>query len=403
MVIEASQNRLSRRVTEMEESATLKMAAAARKLKDEGKQVISLSIGEPDFDTPQNIKEAAKKALDDGYTKYTPVNGLPELRKAISKKFKEENGLDYTIDQIVVSNGAKQSIANLVMALIEDGDEVILFSPYWVSYKAIVELNGGLSVELHAGIEHDFKVSAQQLEAAITDKTKMLIFSSPCNPSGSVYTYSELKALARVLANYPYVTIVSDEIYEYINFTPEHCSIGSFPEVAAQTVTVNGFSKGFSMTGWRLGYIGAPMYIASACTKIQGQFTSGASSFGQMAAVYALEHAKEDSVKMKNAFQKRRDIFVKKLDEIEGFKVNYPTGAFYVFPDVSYYFGKSFGDQKIKDADDFALFLLNEALVATVAGGAFGTPECIRLSYAASTEELLEAVERIKKGVAKLK
>ncbi|MBK8504461.1 MAG: pyridoxal phosphate-dependent aminotransferase [Saprospiraceae bacterium] len=381
----------------MEESATIKMTQMARDLAAKGHQVISLSIGEPDSDTPQHIKKAAMEALEKGDTKYTPVPGTLALRKAIVEKFKRDNQLTFTEGQIVVSNGAKQSIANVVLALIEEGDEVVLFAPYWVSYKEIVKLAGGTPIEVKANITQDFIITAQQLKDALTDRTRLIIFSSPCNPTGSVYTYDDLKSLVAVLKDYPDVVILSDEIYEYINFTSKHDSIGCFDEIKDRTVTINGFSKGFAMTGWRLGYMGAPKWIADACNKIQGQLTSGAASFNQAAAAVALNSSLEPTHEMRKAFQTRRDIFVKLLSEIPGFQVNKPTGAFYVFPDVSYYFGKSINGQTISNADDLALYLLEEAHVAIVSGSAFGADECIRLSYAAAESELREAVSRIKK------
>ena len=393
---------LSDRVLAMEESATLKMAKMARELGAQGHDVIALSLGEPDFDTPEHIKEAAKRALDDGYTKYTPVNGLLELREAICRKFKRDNNLDFKPSQIVVSNGAKQSIANLCMALLNPGDEAILFAPYWVSYSAIVQVAGGTPVALKAGIEQDFKVTAEQLAEAINDKTRIVLFSSPCNPTGSVYTYDELKAIADVIARYPHVTVISDEIYEHINFTGKHMSIGTFESVRDRTVTVNGFSKGFAMTGWRLGYIGAPEHIAQACTKIQGQNTSGATSFGQKAAAHALDADMKPTDDMRERFLARRDLIVDLLKQIPGMSVNLPTGAFYVFPNVSAFFGKNYNGKVIENSDDLALYLLGEAHVATVAGSAFGDPECLRISYAASDDDIKEAVRRIGVALAKL-
>lgn len=397
-----SDPRLSHRVNEMEESATIKMTQMARDLASQGHDVISLSIGEPDFDTPDHIKKAAIEALQKGDTKYTPVPGTMALRKAIVEKFKRDNGLEFTESQIVVSNGAKQSIANVVLSLVNEGDEVILFAPYWVSYKEIVKLAGGIPVEVKAGIDQDFIVNASQLRSALTGKTRLIIFSSPCNPTGSVYTYDDLKSLVDVLKDYPEVVILSDEIYEYINFTDKHDSIGTFEEIKDRTVTVNGFSKGFAMTGWRLGYMGAPKWLAEACNKIQGQITSGAASFNQAAAAVALNTSLAPTNEMREAFEHRRDMFVAQLSEIPGFIVNKPTGAFYVFPDVSAYFGKKFNGTEIRNADDFAMFLLSEAHVAVVSGGAFGADECIRLSYAASEQQLREAVARIKKAVVNL-
>ncbi len=398
-----SDPRLTRRVNEMEESATIKMTQMARDLSAQGHEVISLSIGEPDFDTPDHIKKAAMQALERGDTKYTPVPGTMALRKAIVEKFKRDNGLTFSENQIVVSNGAKQSIANVVLALIEEGDEVILFAPYWVSYKEIVKLAGGTPIEVKADINQDFIITPDQLRAALNDRTRLIIFSSPCNPTGSVYTKEHLKGLVEVLKDFPEVVILSDEIYEYINFTGQHDSIGTFEDVKDRTVTVNGFSKGFAMTGWRLGYMGAPKWIADACNKIQGQLTSGAASFNQAAAAVALNTSLEPTHQMRKAFEERRNIFVALLSEIPGFKVNKPTGAFYVFPDVSHYFGKSANGTKVNNADELALYLLAEGHVAIVSGSAFGSDECVRLSYAASEQELRTAVERIKMAVAKLK
>ncbi|NND30956.1 MAG: pyridoxal phosphate-dependent aminotransferase [Saprospiraceae bacterium] len=397
-----SDPRLTRRVNEMEESATIKMTQMARDLAAKGHNVISLSIGEPDFDTPDHIKDAAIEALKRGDTKYTPVPGTVPLRKAIVEKFKRDNNLIFDESQIVVSNGAKQSIANVVLALVEEGDEVILFAPYWVSYKEIVKLAGGTPIEVKADINQNFIITPDQLSKALTNRTKLIIFSSPCNPTGSVYTRTDLQALAEILVNYPNVVVLSDEIYEYINFTHQHDSIGTFDSVRDRTVTVNGFSKGFAMTGWRLGYMGAPKWIAAACNKIQGQFTSGAASFNQAAAAHALNSNLDSTNAMRAAFQERRDIFVGLLSEIPGFKVNKPTGAFYVFPDISHYFGKSANGNLISNADDLALYILEEGHVAVVSGSAFGADECIRLSYAASEESLREAVKRIKEAVSKL-
>lgn len=394
---------LSRRVLEMEESATLRMAQLARNLAAQGRQVINLSLGEPDFDTPDHIKEAAKKALDEGYTKYTPVAGLLELRQAIVRKFKRDNNLDFTVNQIVVSNGAKQSLANLSLALLNEGDEAVILAPYWVSYYEIVRLGGGVPVVVKAGIEQDFKVSPAQLEAAITDKTKIVMFSSPCNPTGSVYSEKELKALADVIARHEHVYIISDEIYEHINFTGKHASIGAFENVKDRTITVNGFAKGFAMTGWRLGYMGAPALIAEACTKIQGQVTSGANSFSQKAGVLALEADLKPTFEMRDAFLRRRNLTLQLLDSVPGMLCNHPQGAFYVFPDISYYFGKSHGEYTIKNADDLAMYILENALVATVSGSGFGADECIRISYAASDEDLIEATRRIKEALELLK
>ncbi|GAB4262914.1 MAG: pyridoxal phosphate-dependent aminotransferase [Saprospiraceae bacterium] len=387
----------------MQESSTLRMAQLSRDLSAQGHHVINLSIGEPDFTTPKHICEAAKKALDEGYTKYTPVPGLPELRQAIVTKFKRDNDLEFDINQIVVSNGAKQTIANLSLALLDPGDEAILFSPYWVSYFEIVRMTGATPVPVYAGVEQDFKVQPEQLEAAITDKTRFVLFSSPCNPTGSVYTQEELEALAAVVARHEGIYIISDEIYEYINFTDRHVSIGSLPSVKDRTITVNGFAKGFAMTGWRLGYMGGPAEVAAACTKIQGQFTSGASSFGQKAAAYALLSDLGPTREMCAAFRHRREVCYELLSKIEGMKVNYPQGAFYFFPDISAFFGKTDGETVIENSDDFCEYLLHKAHVGTVAGTGFGAPNCFRLSYAASEEELREAIERIGNALAKLK
>jgi aspartate aminotransferase len=398
-----SSNLLSQRVVRMAESETLKMSQMARELKAKGHEVINLSIGEPDFDTPDAIKQVAKDALDAGFTKYTPVPGIPELREAISKKFKEENNLDYKASQIVVSNGAKQTLANIFLSLLDQDDEVIVLAPYWVSYSEIIKLAEGKTVLLKAGIESDFKVSAEDIEKAITPKTKALLFSSPCNPTGSVYLESELKAIAQVISKHPGIIIVADEIYEYINFTGKHISIGSFPEVKDQTVTVNGFSKGYAMTGWRLGYMGGPQWLSDACNKVQGQITSGANSFSQKAATFALQTKLPETELMKTAFLKRRDMVLQLLQEIPGVKVNLPLGAFYIFPDISAYFGKKSDKMEINNASDFCDYILQEAYVAVVSGAAFGADECFRISYAASEAELKEAVARMARVLALLK
>ena len=394
---------LSQRVLNMEESATLRMAQLGREVMAKGFDVISLSLGEPDFDTPEHIKAAAKEALDLGLTKYTPVPGTPELKKAISDKFERENGLYYAPSQIVVSTGAKQSIANLCYAMLNEGDEVVILAPFWVSYSAMVEVAGGKAVIVGAGIEDDYKVSPQAIADAITDRTKFILFSSPCNPTGSVYTEQELGAIAKMLADYPEVYVVSDEIYEHINFGGKHASIGTFPEVKDRTITVNGFSKGFAMTGWRLGYLGAPQEIASACTKLQGQSTSGANSIAQYAGAHALNSDLGPTRAMKEAFAKRRELVIEGLEKIEGLKVNRPQGAFYIFPDVSAFFGKSNEEYTINNADDLAEYLLMNAHVATVTGDAFGAPTCLRISYAASEDQLRQAVERIGEALLALK
>lgn len=387
---------LSAKVQAMEESATIRMAQKARDLASKGVNVISLSLGEPDFDTPEFIKDAAYQALKKGNTKYTPVPGALDLRKAICDKFRTENGLEFDPTQIVVSNGAKQSIANICMAVLNEGDEAIVLAPYWVSYVEIIKFAGGNPIVLSAGIEEDFKVQADKIKEAITDRTKMLIFSSPCNPTGSVYTKEELKAIADVIGENGNILIVSDEIYEYITFAGKHESIGAFENVKENTATVNGFSKGFSMTGWRLGYMGGPKWLADACNKVQGQITSGAASFSQEAAAVALRSDRSETIAMKEAFYSRRDLVINGLKEIPGFKVNQPQGAFYVFPDVSHYFGYTNGNVEIHNADDFSEAMLTEAHVGTVSGAAFGNDQCIRISYAASESDLLEAVRRIK-------
>ena len=396
-------NILSDRVMGLAESETLKMARMGRELKALGHDVISLSLGEPDFDTPDHIKDAAYQALQDGYTKYTPVSGLPELTKAISEKFKRDNNLEYKPDQIVVSNGAKQSIYNLCQAMLNDGDEAVVFAPYWVSYWEIIKLSGGTPVPVYAGVEKDFKPTPEQLEAAITERTKFVLFSSPCNPTGTVFDRHELEAYANVLAKYPDVYVISDEIYEYINFTHQHVSIGSFPQVKDRTITVNGFAKGFAMTGWRLGYMGAPKFIADACSKIQGQVTSGASSFGQKAGAIALTTDLASTEAMREAFRERRDIVLSMLEEIPGIKANHPDGAFYVFPDVTSFFGKTDGNVTIHNADDFCDYIMSSCYVGLVSGSAFGDPNCFRLSYAASEEQLREALRRIKEVLGRLR
>ena len=393
---------LSERLLAMEESATIAMAKKSRELKTQGKDVISLSLGEPDFNTPQFIKNAAIEALAQNYTTYTPVPGYDDLRESISKKFLRDNHLHYSKDQIVVSTGAKQSIANLVLSLINPGDEVIIPAPYWVSYLEIVKVAEGVPVIISAGIEKDFKITGADLEAAITPKTKLLMFSTPCNPTGSVYSKEELKDLARVLAKYPQIVAMSDEIYEHINFIGKHESLAQFEEIYDQVVTVNGVSKAWAMTGWRLGYIGAPKAIAQACDKIQGQFTSATSSITQRATIAAME-ANPDVLKdMIAAFKSRRDLVLNGLKQIAGLKVNHPEGAFYVFADCSAYFGKKYQDWTISNSDDLCMYLLEEALVACVGGAAFGDPNCFRISYAASEDILLKAVNRIGSALAKL-
>ncbi len=387
---------LSDRINNLSTSQTLAMAALARELKAQGKDIISLSLGEPDFNTPDFIKEAAKTAIDQNYSQYTPVEGYLELKEAICRKFKRDNNLVYKPSQIVVSTGAKQSLYNVAQCLLNDGDEVILPAPYWVSYSEIVKLSGGIPVEVPTTIEADFKMTAAQLEAAITPKTKMIWYSSPCNPSGSVYNRDEFTAIAKVLEKHPNIFIVADEIYEHINFSGTFCSMASIPGMFDRTITVNGVAKAFAMTGWRIGYIGAPEFIAKACTKMQGQVTSGANSIAQRATITAVEADPKVLHQMVAAFKSRRDLVVGLLKEIPGIKINVPEGAFYVFPDVSSYFGKTLRGTLINNADDFSMYLLSEANVATVTGDAFGNPNCIRFSYATSEDLLTEAMRRIK-------
>ena len=396
-------HQISNTLNNLSESETLAMTRLSRELIAEGKDVISLSIGEPDFDTPDFIKAAAKKAIDDNYTHYTPVPGYTELRNAISAKFKRDNNLDYSSDQIVVSTGAKHSLANISISLLNPDDEVILPAPYWVSYREIVKIAGAKPVEIPTSIDQDFKVSIAQIKAAITDKPRMIWFSTPCNPSGSVYTKEELYDIAELIKEYPNIIIVSDEIYEHISFTGKHESIAQFDFIKDQVITVNGVSKGFAMTGWRIGYLGAPKWIANACIKMQGQFTSGTCSIAQKAAQAALEANPVCTLDMKKSFEKRRELVLSLMNEIPGIKLNFPKGAFYVFPDVSNYFGKSDGETVINNATDLTMYLLNKGLVALVTGEAFGDPNCIRLSYAASEEILIEAIKRIKETLALLK
>mgnify|MGYP001491658901 FL=1 len=391
---------LSDRILNMATSATLAMAAKARELKAEGKDIIGLSLGEPDFNTPDFIKDAAKQAIDDNYNSYTPVDGYGELKQAIITKFKRDNKLSYKPSQIVVSTGAKQCLANVALVLLNKGDEVILPCPYWVSYADIVKLSEGTPVEVKTSIETDFKMTPAQLELAITPNTKMIWFSSPCNPSGSVYSEQELRSLADVLQKHPKIYVVSDEIYEHINYGSGHASMAQFEDMYDRTITVNGVSKAFAMTGWRIGYLGAPEAIARACNKMQGQITSGANCIAQRAVITALEAPPSKVQYMIDEFKARRDLMLNLLSEIDGFSCNVPQGAFYVFPDVSSIFGKTFNGVKINNATDLSLFLLEEALVATVTGDAFGNPNCIRISYAASQKQIIEAVERIKKSLS---
>jgi aspartate aminotransferase len=396
-------NMVSERVNNLSESATIAMARKSRELKAQGIDVISLSLGEPDFNTPEFIKKAAIEGVNQNYSKYMAVNGYEDFRHAISEKFKRDNDINYSPDQIVVSTGAKQAIANVVLSTINPGDEVIIPAPFWVSYEEIVKMAEGVPVFIETQIEDDFKITATQLQNAISGKTKMIIYSSPCNPSGSVYLKNELRELADVLVKHPQIVVVSDEIYEHINFTESYFSIAAFDDIYNQVVTVNGVSKAFAMTGWRLGYLGAPEWIAKACTKIQGQFTSGASSISQRAALAAVSANPVVVNEMKSAFLERRNFMIDQLNSIPGMKINQPQGAFYVFPDVSEFFGKSVGDKLINNADDLCLYLLEEAKVALVTGNAFGSPSCIRISYAASMKELSEAMLRISKAINQLK
>lgn len=390
---------LSNRINKLSTSQTLAMAALARELKSQGKDIISLSLGEPDFNTPDFIKEAAKKAIDENYSQYTPVEGYLELKEAICRKFKRDNNLDYKPSQIVVSTGAKQSLYNIAQCMINEGDEVILPAPYWVSYFEIIKMAGGIPIEVPTSVESDFKITPEQLEQAITPKTKMIWYSSPCNPSGSVYNREELTALSKVIEKYPNIFVVADEIYEHINFSGTFCSIASIPGMFDRTITVNGVAKAFAMTGWRIGYIGAPEFIAKACTKMQGQVTSGANSIAQRATIAAVDADPSVLNDMVKAFHSRRDLVVRLTKEIPGVKLNVPEGAFYVFPDVSSYFGKTLRGKIINNAEEFSMYLLAEANVATVTGDAFGNPNCIRISYATSEDILTEALKRIKEAL----
>ncbi len=394
--------KLSDRLLAMEESATIAMSRISRELKAAGKDIISLSLGEPDFFTPDFIKDAAKEALDQNYTMYTPVAGYDDLRESISLKFRRDNGLNYPKDQIVVSTGAKQAIANAVLSCINPGDEVIIPAPYWVSYIEIVKVAEGIPVIVHAGIETDFKITSEQFEKAITPKTKMMIFSSPCNPTGSLYSHDELKGIAEVLKKNPSIVVIADEIYEHINFVGKHQSLAQFPEIFDQVITVNGVSKAWAMTGWRLGYIGASKMIADACNKVQGQFTSATCSIAQRASIAAMNADPIVLSDMIGAFKNRRDLVLSMLKEMPGVKANTPEGAFYIFPDISAFFGKKYKEYTITNSQDLCLYLLAEALVALVSGDAFGAPECIRISYAASEETLTKAMERVKEALAKL-
>ncbi len=395
-------NQLSDRLNRLSPSATLAMSQKSQELKAQGVDVINMSVGEPDFNTPDAIKEAAIKAVNENFSRYSPVPGYPALRNAIVEKLKKENGLEYTAAQISVSNGAKQSVCNAIMALVNPGDEVIVPAPYWVSYPEMVKLADGTPVTIYAGIEQNFKITAAQLEAAITPKTKMLILCSPSNPTGSVYSKDELKELADVLAKYPNVYIVADEIYEHINYIGKHESIAQFDNVRDRVIIVNGVSKAYAMTGWRIGFIAAAEWIVKGCNKLQGQYTSGPCSVSQMASVEAYVGSQEPVAEMQKAFQRRRDLIVKLAKEIPGLEVNVPEGAFYLFPKCSSFYGKSYNGQTINNSDDLAMYLLTEAHVATVGGTSFGAPDCFRMSYATSDENIIEAIRRIKEALAKL-
>jgi len=394
---------LSDRLKSLSVSQTLAMAQKSREMKAKGIDVINLAIGEPDFHTPDDIKEAAKKAIDDNYTSYPPVPGYADLREAISLKFKEENGLDYSPEQIIVSGGGKHSLINVILTIVNPGDEVIILAPYWVSYYDQIILAEGKPVIINTTIDNDFKATAEEIEAAITPKTRAILFNSPSNPTGMVYTRDEMESIARVIEKHEGVFVLSDEIYEHITFSGEHISMASFDFIYDRVITINGVSKGYAMTGWRIGYIGAPLWIARGVNKLQGQFTSGVSSISQRAALAAVTSKTDSKEKMRDAFLKRRDLVCGLLDEIDGLKVRVPQGAFYVFPEVSYFVGKSDGESVIKDSTDLAMYLLEKAHVATVGGAGFGSPDCLRLSYAASDQELIEAIRRIKEALAKLK
>ncbi|MFZ2286889.1 MAG: pyridoxal phosphate-dependent aminotransferase [Bacteroidales bacterium] len=393
---------VSRRVQSLSVSQTLAMSQKSQELKEQGIDVISLSLGEPDFNTPDDIKEAAKKAIDDNFSFYPPVPGYPDLRKAISRKFREENGLDYSPEQIIVSAGGKHTLINVVLSVVDPGEEVILLAPYWVSYLDHIIFAEGKPVIIQTSIDNDFKVTPEQLEAAITPKTRLLIYNSPSNPTGMVYTRDEMAALVRVIEKFPHVIVISDEIYEHITFTGKHISLATFSSITDRVVTVNGVSKGYAMTGWRIGYMGAPLWLAKACNKLQGQFTSGVCSIAQRAALAAVTSKSDSKERMREAFLRRRDLICRLLGEIPGLKVRVPQGAFYVMPDISNFVGKSYNGQVMRDADDLTLFLLEEARVATVSGSAFGADNCIRISYATSDDKITEAVRRIKEALARL-
>ena len=393
---------LSNRLQRLAPSATLAMSQKSAEMKAQGVDVINMSVGEPDFNTPDHIKQAAKQAIDDNYSRYSPVPGYPDLRKAIVEKLKNENGLDYTINEVLVSNGAKQSVCNTVMALVNDGEEVIIPAPYWVSYPQMVKLAGGEPVIVEAGFEQNFKMTAEQLEAAITPKTRLLVLCSPSNPTGSVYNKEELKALAEVILRHEDLFVLADEIYEHINYVGKHESIAQFPGMKERSIIVNGVSKAYAMTGWRIGYIAAPEWIVKGCNKLQGQYTSGPCSVSQKAAEFAYTASQECVEEMRQAFERRRDLIVKLAKDIPGLEVNVPEGAFYLFPKCSSFYGKSDGETVINNSTDFAMYLLEKGHVATVGGDAFGDPDCFRMSYATSDENIVEAMKRIKEAVAKL-
>jgi len=394
---------LSNRLALLAESETIAMSQRSRELQGKGIDIINLSVGEPDFPTPKHIKEAGKKAIDDDFTHYPPVPGIPELREAIVQKLKRDNNLDYQTSQIVVSTGGKQALANAIYALVDPGDEVLIPAPYWVSYPAMVQLAGGLSVFIHANIEQDFKITPEQLEKAITPKTKALLLNSPCNPTGSVYTEDELKSLARILVKHPRIFVISDEIYEYINYENKHCTMASFDEMHDRVVIVNGVSKGYAMTGWRLGYIAAPQWIASACSRLQGQYTSGTSTISQKAALAAISGPLDETFKMVEAFRRRRDLVIEMARNIPELKINIPTGAFYLFPNISAFIGRSYKGKTILNSRDLSFYLLEEGHVATVSGTAFGSDNCIRFSYASDDQSLVKAMSRIKDSLSALK
>ena len=394
---------LSDRLNRLAPSATLAMSQKSSEMKAQGIDVINMSVGEPDFNTPENIKEAAKKAIDDNFSRYSPVPGYPDLRKAIVAKLKNENGLDYTVNEVIVGTGGKQGICNVILALVNPGDEVIIPAPYWVSYPQMAKLAGGVPVIINAGFDHDFKMTPEQLEAAITPKTKMLILCSPSNPTGSVYSKEELAALADVLRKHPDVFVLADEIYEHINYIGKHHSIAQEPGLKDQVIIANGVSKAYAMTGWRIGFLAGPKWIIKGCNKLQGQYTSGTCSVSQKAAEAAYTLDQSAVEEMRQAFERRRDLIVKLAKEVPGLEVNIPQGAFYLFPKCNSYFGKSNGDKTINNSTDFAMYLLEEAHVATVGGDAFGDPDCFRMSYATSDENIKEAIRRIKEALSKLK